>query len=203
MDLRPETPCPVCGSVLVVKKTVTRQVKTPSGVRKVRERVCACPAHGKLIRHPPITPPRSPYTFDLIAGLGMLRYLQHRQISEICSLMETGGVHIPSRTANRLCRLFLRYFTAVHIESAPAIRALLKRQRGYVLILDGTGHHGPMVMQMRDRWSGMQLLDNLKNGVYVREVYGSISNMPKRFSTVSQKSPEDAKKILQCSGTNE
>ena len=88
----------------------------------------------------------------------MLRYLQHRQISEICSLMETGGVHIPSRTANRLCRLFLRYFTAVHIDSAPAIRALLKRQGGYVLILDGTGHHGPMVMQMRDGWSGMQLL---------------------------------------------
>ncbi len=72
--------------------------------------------------------------------------------------METRGVHIPSRTANRLCSLFLRYFTAVHIESAPAIRALLERQGGYVLILDGTGHHGPMVMQMRDGWSGMQLL---------------------------------------------
>ena len=144
--------------MLVVKKTVTRQVKTPSGVREVKERVCACPAHGKLIRHPPITPLRSPYTLDLIAWLGMLRYLQHRQISEICSLMETRGVHIPSRTANRLCSLFLRYFTAVHIESAPAIRALLERQGGYVLILDGTGHHGPMVMQMRDGWNGMQLL---------------------------------------------
>ncbi len=141
-----------------MRKTVTRKVKTPSGVRKVRERVCACPAHRKLIRHLPITPPRSPYTFDLIAELGMLRYLKHRQISEICSLMETRGVHIPARTASWLCRLFLRYFTAVHIESAPAIRALLEKQGGYVLILDGTGHHGPMVMQMRDGWSGMQLL---------------------------------------------
>ena len=40
---------------------------------------------------------------------------------------------------------------------------------------------------------GMLLPDNLKKGVYVREVYGSISNLPKRFSAVSLKSPEDAK----------
>ena len=57
--------------------------------------------------------------------------------------------------------------------------------------------------QVQNDGPGMLLLDNLKNGVYVREVYGSISNLPKRFSTVSQKSLEDAKKILRCSGTNE
>ena len=159
MELRPLSPCSACGLPLNVKKTVTRDVKTPAGVRRVRESVCACKVHRKLVRHEPrLTPPHSAYTFDLIAEVGMLRYLQHRQISEICSLMEKRGIHIPARTASWLCTRFLTYFAAVHIESAPLIRALLERQGGYALILDGTGHHGPMVMQMRDGWSGIQLL---------------------------------------------
>ncbi len=159
MELRPGRACAECGRMLRVRKTVNRRVMTPAGARRVRERVCACPVHRKLVRHEPrLTPYGSGYTFGLIAEIGKLRYLQHRQISEICRTMKGQGVRIPARTADWLCRLFLRYFAAVHIESAPAIRELLERQGGYVLILDGTGHHGPMVMQMRDGWSGIQLL---------------------------------------------
>jgi hypothetical protein len=57
--------------------------------------------------------------------------------------------------------------------------------------------------QVQNEGPGMLLLENLRNSEYVREVYGSISNLPERFSTVSQKSLEDARKILQCAGTNE
>lgn len=156
--MEPQSPCSVCSLPLVVKKTIIRSVKTPAGIRRVRERVCACSVHRKLVRHSPITPRHSGHTFDLIAEVGMLRYLQHRQISEICGLMERHGLHIPARTADWLCMRFLTYFAAVHIESAPQIRALLEKLGGYVLILDGTGHHGPMVMQMKDGWSGIQLL---------------------------------------------
>ena len=88
----------------------------------------------------------------------MLRYLQHKQISEICVAMKMRGLNIPPRSAGWLCCRFLEYFIAVHIGSAPAISSLLKKQDGYVLILDGTGQRGPMVMQMTDGWSGIQLL---------------------------------------------
>ncbi len=139
IELRPETVCGECGSELRVRKTVTRQVKTPSGIRKVREHVCACPVHRKLVRREPrLTPPRSTHTFELIAEVGMLRYLQHKQISEICSAMKMRGLNMPPRSAGWLCRRFLEYFIAVHIGSAPAIRALLERRGGYALILDGT-----------------------------------------------------------------
>jgi len=142
-----------------VRKTITRPVKTLSGTVKVRESVCACPVHRKLVRYEPrLTPPRSSYTFDVIAEVGRLRYLQHRQILEIRTALKENGLQIPPRTIDWLCRRFLEYFTAVHIESAPALSGMLRKQGGYVLILDGTGQHGPMVMQMRDGWSGMQLL---------------------------------------------
>ena len=55
--------------------------------------------------------------------------------------------------------------------------------------------------QVQNDGPGMLFLDNLENGVYVREVYGSISNLPKHFLSVSPKSLEDAIKVLQCSGT--
>ena len=89
MELRPGRACAECGRMLRVRKTVNRRVMTPAGARRVRERVCACPVHRKLVRHEPrLTPYGSGYTFGLIAEIGKLRYLQHRQISEICRTMK-------------------------------------------------------------------------------------------------------------------
>ena len=106
IELRPETACSGCHSELKVRKTVSREVKTQSGIMRVRESVCACPVHGRLIRHEPrLTPPRSTYTFELIAEVGMLRYLQHKQISEICAAMKMRGLNIPPRSAGWLYRL--------------------------------------------------------------------------------------------------
>jgi hypothetical protein len=156
IDIGPVRSCRICLSTTVVRKTVVRRVKAPSGVMAVREHVSSCPVHGKLLRPEPITPRRSSHTFDLIVRIGMLRYVQHKQISEIRD--ELKNLQLPARTVSWLCRLFLKYILAVHLDSAPAIRSLLSSNGGYVLMLDGTGQNGPMVMQMRDGWSGIHLL---------------------------------------------
>ena len=135
---------------------MNRKVKTLSGIVAVREHVSSCPTHRKTLRPEGMTPYSSSYSFDVIVRIGMLRYFQHKQVGEIIEGFRK--LNIPPRTVSWLCRVFLRYVVAVHIESAHAIRSLLSNNGGYVLMLDGTGQNGPMVMQMRDGWSGIHLL---------------------------------------------
>jgi hypothetical protein len=123
-------------------------VKTLSGIITVKEHISSCPLHGKLLRPERITPYRSSYSFDLIVRIGMLSYFQHKQVSEIRD--ELKNIRLPARTVSCVSRLFLKYVIAVHIESAAAIRSILLNNGGYVLMLDGTGQNGPMVMHMRD-----------------------------------------------------
>ena len=57
--------------------------------------------------------------------------------------------------------------------------------------------------QFQNDGPGMLLLDNLKNGVYVRTVYGSPSGMSSCVSTTSKDALMQAKLILRCSDRNE
>jgi len=52
------------------------------------------------------------------------------------------GISIPDTTAQRLCKRFLKYFTAVHQESPPQIEEKIDQKGGYVLQIDGTQNHG-------------------------------------------------------------
>jgi hypothetical protein len=106
-----------------------------------------------------ITPPKSPYGYDIIAEAGRLRYLEHKQIDEIRQILESRGVRIPGRTVAKKCNDFLSYVLAVHMEHLPEIGDLLKEKGGYVLNVDGTGTKGsPMLLLMKDGWSGIRLL---------------------------------------------
>lgn len=126
------------------------------GLVTARDHVSSCSIHRKLLRTGKITPDRSRHSFDLIARIGMLRYMQHKQVAEICD--DLRNLRLPARTVSWLSRFFLSYVIAVHLDSAQSIRSILTRNGGYALMLDGTGQHGPMVMQMRDAWSGMHLM---------------------------------------------
>ena len=119
---------------------MNRKVKTLSGIVAVREHISSCPTHRKTLRPENIAPCRSSYGFDVIVRIGMLRYFQHKQVREIID--ELRKLDIPPRTVSWLCRVFLRYVVAVHIENAHAIRSLLSNNGGYVLMLDGTGQNG-------------------------------------------------------------
>lgn len=107
----------------------------------------------------PLTPPHSPYAFDLMAEVGRLRFLAHRQFTEIQALLRERGLDLPSRTLQRLADRFAVYAVAVHLESLPnVVGPMLRRQGGYVLLLDGTGRSGRMTLQMTDGWSELVLL---------------------------------------------
>jgi hypothetical protein len=105
-----------------------------------------------------LTPRRSPYSFDLLADVGQSRFEGHRLVSDIRSRLSQNEVSIPDTTAQRLCKRFLKYFTAVHQESLPQIKELIKENGGYVLQIDGTQNHGRgTIILLKDSISGIRL----------------------------------------------
>ena len=156
-------------------------MKTLSGIVAVREHISSCLIHRKLIRPENIAPYRSFHSFDLIVRIGTLRYVQHKQVNEIQDHLR--GLNIPDRTISWLCRIFLRYVLAVHIDSAPVIRSILSGNGGYILMLDGTGQNGPMVMQMRDGWSGIHLLSCSVRSENEGEIVPRLLLLRKMFGT--------------------
>jgi hypothetical protein len=119
-----------------------------------------CPRHTDLVYRPEenLTPPRTKYGFDLIAEIGCLRFLEHKQISEIRELLSGRGILLPLRSIQMLSDRFLEYVVAAHLESLPLLAKLLKDNGGYMLHIDGTGTRGPMIFLAKDGWSGIRLL---------------------------------------------
>ena len=105
-----------------------------------------------------ITPQKSKYGYDVIAETGRLRFLGNRQVSEIRNNFLNRGITIPERTIHWLCDRFLHYLIAVHWESFPTIARIIKEQGGYVLHVDSSGRRGPMILLLKDGWSGIRLL---------------------------------------------
>ena len=90
-----------------------------------------------------VAPPRSAYGWDVVVNIGLQRFSEHRQVSEISNALEgTNGIAVPERTVQHLASRFLEYWTAVHIESTDAIRDALEERGGHVLHLDATQENG-------------------------------------------------------------
>lgn len=90
-----------------------------------------------------LTPLHLRYGWDIIARIGVLRWLKHQQLSEIQDeLSYAYSLHIPQRTIDCIAQRFLLYHTAVHIESAPALMDSIRKQGIFVLHVDSTQQDG-------------------------------------------------------------
>ena len=156
-----EKNCPECLARLNVRNTRTRIIVTSNGHQQVTEVTKHCPLHNDVVFRPQtrLTPPKSIYGFDIIVEIGKLRFLEHKQISEIHEHFQKKGIDIPVRTIENLCQRFLWYIVAVHLESFPKLARLLGEQGGYVLHVDSTTTKGnPGTLLMKDSWSKIRLL---------------------------------------------
>ncbi len=148
----PQRECPRCEHPLAVRDTRSHEILTAEGARAVVEVTRRCPNHRRtIVPPPPLTPPKSPFAFDLVAEAGVLRFLHHRQLQEIQEEFHRRGLPLlPLRTVQRLTDRFALYHTAVHLESLPRLRKALRQRGGYVLVLDGTGEVGNMTLELTD-----------------------------------------------------
>jgi len=152
--------CGRCRRRLHVQKTRTRTIVTTSGETPITEVTRSCSEHAEQVFPPDqdLVPPKSKYGYDIIAEAGRLRFLENKQVQEIKDDFSTRGIGVPGRTVQWLCDRFLLFIMAVHWESLSILSRLFRAQGGYVLHIDGSGRSGPMVLLLREGWSGIRLL---------------------------------------------
>lgn len=165
--------CEKCGEPLLVRRTQWRQREIKSiayGAFLAVERQGYCPRHPELaparsqqLRR--IVAPGSEYAYDVLARIGVARFLECRQITEMqMELSRFYGLDVPPSTIGHLARKFVAYFQLVHRQSIGALRTDMKIRGGYILHVDGTCEEGSGVMLVcMDSLSG-QVLESRKIG---------------------------------------
>lgn len=163
--------CQRCGKPLKVLATRRREVLSAVYGKFVAiERQGYCPDHQDL---PParseklqrIVPPGCNIAYDVMARIGLARFLQCRQCEEIqMELSRHHGIEVPARTISELAQKFVAYFQVVHQESTKLLRREMGNRGGYILHVDGTCEEGSRVLLVcLDSLSG-QVLESRKIG---------------------------------------
>jgi len=152
VDERPG-PCPACGGVMRVQKTLRRHgVTLEHGPFVAREtaHVCAagCRRDGVAVTHRAATlaarlPPKGLVGYDVIVFVGLARFVEHRQRGEIgAALAAQHGIVLSAGEISTLGRRFLGYLELLHEARADALRAALEQDGGWPLHVDATGEDG-------------------------------------------------------------
>lgn len=152
-----------CGTAARVQKTHLRSgVSMAHGRVRIRETVHVCAGTcGERLTSPlaAIFPPRLTFGYDVIAHIGVERFVHHRQREEIRQdLAVSRGIEISSGEVSMLARRFCAYLAALHQAHAPALRALLASDGGWPMHLDATGEDGQgTLLVIYAGWRGLVL----------------------------------------------
>jgi len=157
----PETEiCPLCGRKLTIRKTTTPRsiVSLQYGDIAAQEVWLGCPHQCAQSQVNPVTrvyrseqlaqlaAPRQKYGFDVLAKVGILRYLECRQRCEIQKYFETTeDLHIPDSTIQELIVRFAQTMAALHVHHISRLRQRIEASGGYVLHVDGTCEAGSQI----------------------------------------------------------
>jgi hypothetical protein len=132
------------------------------------ERQGYCPVHPKLPvarsqQLARIVAPGAEYAYDVLARIGLARFLQCRQYEEVrTQLSHHQGLEVPVSTVAYLARKFMAYFQVVHQQSIGRLRADMQSRGGFLLHIDGTCEEGSGVLLVcMDSLSG-QVLESRK-----------------------------------------
>jgi len=139
--------CPVCGDTLHAQKSKQRRIVTLEAgafeVRDVRKQCRSDKSHPVMIseRLSRLAPSGQGYGYDLIARVGLARYLRNLQREEIrAELLREQGIVISDGTVSNLCDRFLTALEALHRRRTPALHAAM--DGGYPLHIDATSEYG-------------------------------------------------------------
>ena len=150
----PAGACPVCTGPMGVQKTVHRHGRTlEHGTFEARETVHVCmagcrwPSGSQVIRRAGALTgqllPRSTVGYDVMALIGVERFVHFRQREEIQDqLRERHGLTLSTGEISRLGRLFLDYLERLHGARSGALRLALEADGGWPLHIDATGEDG-------------------------------------------------------------
>ncbi len=152
-------PCPSCGGVMHVRKTVEHGgVTLKHGGFQVRETVHVCaagcrtpgpegrPGRAVITRQAAVAEllvPRSAVGYDVMTFVGLERFVHYRQREEIrATLGRQYGIALSLGALSELSGRFLVYLEALHQARAGALREALEHDGGWPLHIDATGEDG-------------------------------------------------------------
>lgn len=148
-------PCPVCGGEdWRVQKTAPRQGRTLAhGQFTARATVLACAQgcchpDGTKVTRPPASLigqllPGSNAGYDVMAFVGLKRFLEHQQRPEIrTALRKEYGVRLSEGEVSHLAKRFVEYLARLHRARAEELQAALISDGGWPMHVDATGEHG-------------------------------------------------------------
>jgi hypothetical protein len=157
--------CEICESALGIQKSKTRTVfSIEAGTFEAREVLRECildkthpVKHSESLSR--LVKPRQRWSYDLMVHVGLARYLEGKQRTEIRNkLYQKFGFNLSDGTITNLCDRFLIYLETLHFIRAPYLRTFIQDD-GYPLHLDATcdkGKGGLFVCM--DGWRGWVLM---------------------------------------------
>lgn len=160
-----QTRCPIDNEPLHVYKTYVRTVKALGiGTFKAHATISYCKHHadhGVFTSHElaELVPANSNVSYSVIAEIGKLRYLEHRQVKEIGDILfSKNAIWLSRSEIELLIDKFVFYLSAVHQQSTHLIRAQIEAQGGYILHVDATCEgDSPKLLSSIDSVSGFVL----------------------------------------------
>ena len=140
-----QTTCNLCSKPFQVYVTRERCITSVAyGTFMAVERQGYCPTHRSLVparsqQLLQIVAPGANIAYDVLARIGIARYLECRQSKEIHLLLSRDcGIEVKASTVRYLARKFVAYFQIVHEQSIGLLRAAMRQRGGYILHIDGT-----------------------------------------------------------------
>ena len=152
--------CPICGERLLVYKTTTPRCVITLTYGKFQAvevvRYCGNGCEGsegenslRLYRSEfleKLVAPYHIYGFEIVAKVGIQRFLHCRQRREIQDEIDSMiGFSTPESTIQTLIGRFMDAVRAVHEEKIPKLREIFENAGGYILHVDGTCEEGSHV----------------------------------------------------------
>jgi hypothetical protein len=159
--------CSACGGTLWVVYETERTVTTLDDVCRLTLTVFRCHTPACSRYHQPYRPeaegawslPHHEFGLDVIAYIGMLRYRQHRSVSEIHQMLRDQHVAIAPRTVSHLLARY-EELLALRLADHARLNERLTEQGHVILALDGLQPHThqDVLWVLRDCLSGEVLL---------------------------------------------
>lgn len=157
MDSYPEQAyCDVHGIKLLVLKTDTRGVRStrypPFRARRVFLYCPLCKSEAEktsgldwkyMPRITPLARGKSPFSMDVIAQVGRMKFLECKRRNEIReALMEKHGIYASDGTISAMGMEFLARLKCIHMLEFDRLAKDIEDGGGYILGIDGTGDGG-------------------------------------------------------------
>lgn len=182
------TTCPTCCGKLVVVRIKKRKVYTidygPLEIKEHQKRCNNCGRWYESEHLPLMVKKGSNYSYDCMVEVGLLRYKEKKQISEIGRIFqEKYKLSISATQVRRLAYNFLHYLGKFHYLNVGNINNYLESQGGYIMYVDSTCEgHAPHLLTCIDGNSAFvlysqKLISENKNDLEsafrkVKQLYG-------------------------------